>query len=238
MVKFKENDYRENESIIKTEKKDISLESQKNITNKYNQDSRRESVIAREIIENPELKMKISEDDLHAAMAKTSELPEDTLLILIDGFLNKLKEENVSEKLSKDNITINSNKNSLIENVNINSEKFINLFQIEVENKILKNFKIFLNKSLVNIARIAKKHQYLFKNNKNFWIELENEILERSESLNNEQITEIICSFAKSAVVEIKLFDEFEDLIIETTIPFSVFYKNIKIFLIKFLFMS
>lgn len=177
--------------------------------------------------------MKISEDDLHAALAKSSDLPEDILKILIENLKEKC-EENLSEK---NQINTEDNNNDLVKSQSKNAfknkseisifgkpenKKFLIEFEKEIEHKLIRKFKIFLNKSLVNIAKTVRKNADLFKNNKNFWLSLENEVLERCDSLTNEQITDIVCAFAKSEVADLKLLDEIEDIIIETTVPFSV----------------
>jgi len=197
---------------------------------KFTDIARKDSSIARKIIESPNIQMKISEEDLHNALRKTSELPEDNLKRIIDDLRDKVEnikedekkflkdDENTNKKLDKEKTSIISNK----EQINTFENKLLTEFDKELNSSIINKFNVYLNKSLVNIAKTAKKNTDLFKNNKNFWIGLEREIMQRCDSLSNEQITEIVCAFVKQEVQEIKLFEEIEDLIIESDIPFSV----------------
>ena len=167
--------------------------------------------------------MKISEDDLHAALGKTSELPEDTFKWLIEALKTNCEEEaENSQTLQKTENKILKNKKEISIFLNPENKKILSDFEKEIERNITKRFKVFLNKSLVNIAKTAKRNTDLFKNNKSFWLGLEVEVMERCDSLTNEQITDVVGAFAKAEVPEVKLLDEIEDLIIETLVPFSV----------------
>lgn len=217
------NTSRDNDSIIKTTKT-IDITSEPENSYKNSAEAKKDSAIARKIIENPSVQMKISEDDLHSALAKTSDLPEDIFKSLIEDLKTKCEEEaQDSQSLQK---TEHKSSNNQIKKKELylgrENKKLLSEFEKEIEFKITKKFKVFLNKSLVNIAKTAKRNPELFKSNKSFWLGLQNEVMERCDSLTNEQITDFVCAFARAEIPEVKLLDEIEDAIIETTVPFSV----------------
>ena len=160
---------------------DISEENNKNNSFSYDnnyknsKESRKDSFIAKKIIDNPNMPIKLNEDDLHSAIRKTSELPEQTLTNMLEVFKLHLQrtKSNKDPYLAKE-------------------------LEHEINIQIINKFNIFLNKSLVNISKIAKKNSDIFKSFKNFWCTLENEIFLRQDSLTNEQITDFVCSFVKA----------------------------------------
>ncbi len=83
----------------------------------------------------------------------------------------------------------------------------------------------YLNASLVEITRVGKNNEILRKN-EIFWKRIEEELENRVNSLSNEQITDIIYHFSKSEVKSLKFFNTFEDVVLDSTIPFLVIIFN------------
>ena len=141
--------------------------------------------------------MKISESDIHSALEKSGKLPENDFKSIIENY-----------KLTKDNNFIDEKQH----------------FLSQIRTKILYNLNLFLNKSLTEILKIVKKpdNLELFETFDDFWLKFEDEILHRTEHLTNEQIVIMVDSFSKCSLQCDKFFDEFEDVITESEIPFSV----------------
>lgn len=172
-------------------------------------------------------------------MSKTTELPEETFKKIIEEYREKFEQDNEKNFNDKNEYANNANttetltqsftdpkNNKLAVNNNKNdisfNKKLLAEFEDDINYKINKKLSIFLNKTLVNIAKSAKKNYDLLKVNKDFWLSLEEEISQRTDSLTNEQITDLICAFAKTDVEESKFLDDIEDIVMETNIPFSV----------------
>ena len=141
--------------------------------------------------------MKITENDLHLALEKTGNLPENEFKSYLNNYHSTKKNNFIDEK---------------------------QLLFNEIKRKILPNLKLYLNKSLTQILKQVRNHQNteLFENFSEFWLKFEDELLNRTEHLTNEQIIVVVDAFSKSKLECDKLFEEFEDLITESEIPFSV----------------
>ena len=145
--------------------------------------------------------MKISENDIHYALEKSGKLPENEFKTILDNYISTKNNNFIDEKQH---------------------------FFSQIRTKILQNLKLYLNKSLAEILKIAKKPENisLFESFDDFWLRLEDEILHRTEHLTNDQIVVMVDAFSKCKLPCDKFFDEFEDVITESEIPFNVF-KNI-----------
>jgi hypothetical protein len=96
----------------------------------------------------------------------------------------------------------------------------------EINFKILKKLNLCLNKSLIEISKFgAKNSPEVFKDFEKFWVCLAEEIITRRDSLSNSQIAEIVSSFGKCNLTDnIKLFEDLEELIVDTPVPFLVIF--------------
>jgi hypothetical protein len=141
--------------------------------------------------------MKISEKDLHLALEKTGKLPENDLKSILENY-HATKSNNF-----------------------IDTKQHLNN---QIRQKLLPNLKLYLNKSLTEILRLTMKPQHaeLFNNFDDFWIKLEEEVLHRTEHITNEQVVVMVEAFSKCPLSCDKFFDEFEDVITESEIPFNV----------------
>jgi hypothetical protein len=99
----------------------------------------------------------------------------------------------------------------------------IDSFFDKVDRQVLAKLNLFLNKSIVEVTRLGKNEKVL-KGNKHFWQKIEDELLHRVTSLTNEQITDVLCNFGKSEVSGVNIFDDYEDVIMESEIPFLVIF--------------
>jgi hypothetical protein len=207
--KFKNNfnnednttNYQHNNNTNNTNFKTIKSSNSRNRQSNYynnkddiNSNEAKEKSLAKIIIDNPNQPIKLREEDIHEALKKTGQLPEEILKIILE--------------IEKNNIN------------NINEE-----IEKELEIQIYKNLNNCLNKSLIEISKVGKNSNYL-KNNQKFWNNLEKEIVTRQDSLTNDQISDIISSFGKSEIKDLKIFDSLEEIITDTTVPFNVNIKN------------
>jgi hypothetical protein len=96
-------------------------------------------------------------------------------------------------------------------------------FQNQLDKQILKKLNHFLNKSIVEVTKISKNTNEL-KGDKRFWQCLEDELFHRTTSLTNDQVTDILSNFGKCEVDDLKIFDDYEEVINESDIPFLVIY--------------
>jgi hypothetical protein len=147
-----------------------------------------DKAIVRNILDNPDTRISLTEADIHSAIKKSGTLPEDELKALIGAY-----------KL----------------------EANMDAFHRDLDKKVLSKLNHFLNKSIVEITRIGKNEAVL-KGDKRFWQCLEDELFHRTTSLTNEQITDIISNFGKCDVDGLKVFDDYEEPISESDIPFLV----------------
>jgi hypothetical protein len=141
--------------------------------------------------------MRISENDIHVALGKTGKLPENDFKAIIDNYHSTKGNNFINEKL---------------------------YFTGEVRKKILPNLKFYLNKSLTEILKMTMKQENinLFENFDDFWIKLEEEVLKRTEHITNDQIIIMVEAFSKCSLPCDKFFEEFEDVITESELPFNV----------------
>jgi hypothetical protein len=198
-----------NISAVKTIKEnpfDIKLDSSELITQE-------ERINIHRVIDNPDEVVKLSENDIHAALRKTGRLPESDLKEIIERYKNN------------DSNNQGGDKNSSISNLSN-----VSLLQQEVEKYILPKLNLCLNKSLVEICRTGKQNPTLFKKHEKFWVSLQKEIITRVETLSNDQITDIIQSFSKCEITpKIKFFEEIEDTVLDSPAKFLL-SQNEKIF--------
>jgi hypothetical protein len=170
-------------------KQEGAIKSKNKIFSKFSYDiTKTERSLVRNIVENPDTQISLTEQDIHTAIKNSGTLPEDELRSLIGNY---------------------------------KQEKDLNSFLEQLDNKILKKLNIFLNKTIVEITRIGKNEKEL-RSNKSFWTSLEDEIFYRQTSLTNDQVTDILSNFGKSEISDLKIFDDFEDIVSETEIPYLV----------------
>jgi hypothetical protein len=95
--------------------------------------------------------------------------------------------------------------------------------RLQIEENILPLLNTFLNRSLVEVLKVAKKNTKIFHKFENFWISLEQELETRENSLSNEQISEIVSAYSKCCLTErIKFYEKFEEIVMESPVAFNV----------------
>jgi len=153
---------------------------------------REENKLVKNLIENYDEPVKISEEDIHKALEKTGKLPENELKEIINTF-------------SKDSYQLD-----------------VKDLREEIKTKVLSKLNLNLNKSIAELCKTAKKNPKIFADFEEFWLSIENELKTREDSLTNEQISDIISSYSKCELTpNIKIYETFEDVICDSPIPFN-----------------
>jgi hypothetical protein len=150
--------------------------------------------LVRRIISEPEEPVKLSENEIHRALMKSGKLPE----ITIKEILKKHTTETKSPEDTK-------------------------ILSYEINKFLLPKLGMCLNKSLLEIAKIGKNNSEIFKKNEEFWTGLEEEILNRIDTLSNEQIVEILSAYTKAPLQNFKsieIFEKMEEIINESPVKF------------------
>lgn len=103
-------------------------------------------------------------------------------------------------------------------------EDNVDIFEQEINEKLIYNFENMLNKSLAQLCSTAKLSKSL-RNYSLFWNKLESEIILRQDSLTNDQLCQILTGFSKATVNNIKIFEDLEEMITDSEVPFTVTNK-------------
>lgn len=89
--------------------------------------------------------------------------------------------------------------------------------KFHIEKSVLSKLNLCLNKSLIEICKVGKKN-IMFKEYNLFWESLQTEILSRQDTMSNDQLADVVSSFAKSNV---NIFTDLEETLTDSYLPFT-----------------